>query len=118
MRLNVELSKQRLVFLGLAVLALALSLAVSLGGHKTLVVVDVTRAIQMPATRLSHSKLSPEAQSKIMQEFSTLLPSVIQDYSLTHGVMVISVPILAGHNEADITTKIATLTLERIKHGI
>jgi hypothetical protein len=117
MRLNFELSKKRLVFLSIGILALTLSLATSLRlASKKLVVVDVTRAIQMPATRLSHSKLSPEAQSKIMQEFSNMLPKVIQDYSKAHGVMVISAPILAGHNEVDITTHIATATLERMKH--
>lgn len=81
------------------------------------VVIDMTRAIQEPANRLSHSKLSKSRQEKIMQRYAVLLPKVIKDYGQSNNKTVFSATVLSGQNKGlDITNEIINKTLMRLKH--
>ena len=82
-----------------------------------LVVIDMTRAIQEPARRLSHSKLTEARQVKIMQRYAILLPDVIKSYGQNHQLTIISATVLAGkNNRLDITHDIIEQTIIRLKH--
>lgn len=81
----------------------------------TLMVVDMTRAIQMPSMMLAQSKLSQEAQLKIMTRFSALLPEVIKAYGQMHHVTIVSAPVLASDNRDDITNEVVNRTIARMK---
>lgn len=84
----------------------------------SLVVVDMTRAIQKPSVMLAHSKLSSNAQLKIMAGYSALLPKVISEYGQSHRVTIVSATVLASQNKVDVTDEVVALTIERMKHEI
>lgn len=83
-----------------------------------LVVIDMNRAIQIPASALSHSKLAPLRQQKIMQRFSSLLPDVIKTYGQSHHVTVVSATVFVSERSSiDITQDVVKQTLARLKHA-
>ena len=78
----------------------------------------MNRAIQIPASALSHSKLAPLRQQNIMRRFSSLLPDVIKTYGESHHVTVVSATILvSGQPSIDITHEVVAQTLARLKHA-
>lgn len=81
-----------------------------------LVVIDMTRVIQIPAAQLARSTLSPAAQGQLMTRFTKRLPEVIQAYSVSHHVTIISAQVLAQHNRLDITRDIIKETHLRLKN--
>ena len=82
-----------------------------------LVVIDMARAIQEPASRLSHSKLTASRQVKIMQRYAVLLPQVIASYGASHHLTIISATVLASQSKGfDITHDIINETIARLKH--
>lgn len=97
---------------GLLVLALVLMVLKPI----PLVVVDMTRAIQKPSVMLARTKLTSDAQLKIMERFSKVLPNVIKEYGQTHRVTIISAPVLASLNTLDVTDEVVDLTITRMKH--
>lgn len=80
------------------------------------VVVDINRAVQEPSRMLAHTKLDKDAQLKAMRMYSSLLPKVIDEYGKKHRVTIIGASVLASHNEIDVTHKIISLTITRMKH--
>ncbi len=116
MQLN-QLSIKLWMALGAAGCLILLSFLFLLGQKPvSIVVVDMTRAIQTPSLMLARSKLSQEAQLKIMNRFSALLPEVIKAYGKQHGVTVVSATVLASHNRYDITNSVISQTIARVKH--
>lgn len=79
-------------------------------------VVDMTRTIQTPSIMLAHSKLTPDAQAKIMSRFSLLLPKVIKEYGQRHRVTIVNATILASTNNIDVTNEVVELTITRMKN--
>ncbi|KTC87654.1 TrbI F-type domain-containing protein [Legionella drozanskii] len=105
------------VIVGAVGFVLVFALGLNIGQKPTaLVVVDLTRAIQKPSLMLAHSKLSKDAQSKLMKQFSALLPQVIKAYGQTHRVTVMSATVLASNNSLDVTDKVVAETITRMKH--
>lgn len=116
MRLN-QLDVKQWALIGLAGVLVAQVLVLMVWKKPTpLVVVDMTRAIQSPSLMLARSKLTSDAQLKIMGRFSTLLPKVIKEYGQAHRVTVVSATVLASHNNADVTNEVIALTISRMKH--
>jgi conjugal transfer pilin signal peptidase TrbI len=99
-----------------AVGLLALALVLMVQKPIPLVVVDMTRAIQKPSVMLTRTKLTSDAQLKIMERFSRVLPNVIKEYGQTHRVTIISATVLASHNTLDVTDEVVDLTISRMKH--
>ena len=92
-------------------------LAYSALRQPTFVVVDLKRAIQEPAHRLSHSQLSKSKQAMLMQRYAAMLPKVIQSYGASHHVTVIGASILVSqHQGMDITSVVMNQTFKSIKH--
>lgn len=81
-----------------------------------LVVVDMTRVIELPAARLAHSTMPASKQAQLMTRFTKCLPDVIEQYAKAHHVTVISGKVLARENSLDVTRNIIELTLLRLKH--
>ena len=108
--------------IGVVAIAIALIAMLSIASFvylypPRLVVIDMARAIQEPASRLSHSKLTPSRQTKIMQRYAVLLPKVIASYGASHHVTVISATVLASQSKGfDITPDIINETIARLKH--
>lgn len=116
MRLN-QLDVKQWAMVGTAGVLVVLVLMLMVWKNPTpLVVVDMTRAVQSPSLMLARSKLTPDAQLKIMSRFSTLLPKIVKEYGQTHQVTVVSAAILASHNNVDVTNEIIALTIARMKH--
>ena len=82
------------------------------------VIVDMTRAIALPAKSLANSKLNKNKQAIFMTRFAKLLPKIIDTYAHDHHVMVISANILANPNKLDITYEVVKKTLAACKHEI
>lgn len=83
----------------------------------TFVVVDLTRAIQEPAHRLSLSQLSKSKQATLMQRYAAMLPKVIQSYGASHHVTVIGATVLVSqYQDMDITSVVMNQTFRRITH--
>ena len=87
-----------------------------LGVTRKFAVVDMTRAIQEPAARIAHSKLSKASQGSLMARYTRLLPEVIEAYGASHRITVISAHVLSNHNTLDITPEIIEKTIQRLKH--
>jgi len=116
MRLN-QLDVKQWAMVGTAGVLVVLVLMLMVWKNPTpLVVVDMTRAVQSPSLMLARSKLTPDAQLKIMSRFSTLLPKIVKEYGQKHQVTVVSAAILASHNNVDVTNEIIALTIARMKH--
>ena len=81
-----------------------------------LVVIDMARAIEEPASCLAHSTLSESAQQKLMARFTKRLPDVIDAYGKSHGVTIVSARVLSTHNNVDITALMIEQTIQRLKH--
>jgi len=80
-----------------------------------LVVVDMVRAIQVPASMLARSTMPDEKQAKLIARFSTLLPQVIKAYGEAHHVTVVGAHVLVSQGRVDITNTIIQQTLFRLK---
>ena len=116
MRLN-QLDVKQWAMVGTAGVLVVLVLMLMVWKNPTpLVVVDMTRAVQSPSLMLARSKLTPDAQLKIMSRFSTLLPKIVKEYGQTHQVTVVSAAILVSYNNVDVTNEIIALTIARMKH--
>ena len=101
-------------FISMGVLLIAASLLIT--SRPKIVVVDLTRAIQEPAARLAHSKLSEAEQGKIIERFTRLFPEVIEAYAKARGCTVVSTHVLASNNSLDITPLMIEQTIQRLKH--
>ena len=116
MVLNQNRLKQGLVFGSLGLILVLVCVFLVWHNKSSLVVVDMTRAIQKPSMMLARSKLTTEAQLKIMRRFSALLPEVIKAYGESHRVTVVSATVLAHYNTDDITDRVVEQTITRMKH--
>ncbi|HAU4159299.1 TPA: TrbI F-type domain-containing protein [Legionella anisa] len=116
MQLNQWNVSYRMVLGALGGLGLLLFLCSLVQSRPSLVVIDMTRAIQKPSLMLARSKLTEQEQLKIMSRFSALIPEVIKDYGASHQVTVISAPVLFGQNTQDVTDEIVEQTISRMKH--
>ena len=103
-------------WIGFALVGLMSATVFCICNKPRLVVIDMTRVIQIPAAKLAHSTLSAKAQGQFMTRFTKRLPAVIQDYSTSHNVTIINAQVLAQHNNIDITTEIIKETYLRLKN--
>ena len=101
-------------FVSMGVLLIAACLLIT--SRPKIVVVDLTRAIQEPAARLAHSKLSEVEQGKIIERFTKLLPEVIDAYAASNNCTVIGAHVFASKNQLDITPLMIEQTIQRLKH--
>ena len=83
----------------------------------TIRVVDMRRVLAEPAARLARSTLSADAQGQFMMRFTKALPHVMEAYANAHACAIISAPVLAHHNELDITSLMVEQTMQRINHA-
>lgn len=96
---------------------LLIALAILLTGNSPkMVVVDMTRAIEVPAAHLARSKLDEAQQHKLMERFTKRLPLVIKAYAVKHRVTIVSARVLAHENALDVTHQIIQETLSELKH--
>ncbi|KTD66210.1 putative TrbI protein [Legionella santicrucis] len=116
MQLNQWNVSYRMVLGALGGLGLLLFLCSLTQSRPSLVVIDMTRAIQKPSMMLARSKLTEQEQLKIMSRFSALIPKVIKAYGASHRVTVISAPVLVSQNTQDVTDEIVEQTISRMKH--
>ena len=80
-----------------------------------LVVVDMMRAIHVPAQMLARSRMPDDKQAKLMARYSTLLPEVMKAYGQTHHVTVMGATVFFSQRHADITNIVIQQTLTRLK---
>lgn len=102
------------VFFSVGVLLLVATFLIT--SRPKIVVVDLARAIQEPALRLAHSKLSGDEQGKLIARFTKLLPEVIEAYAASHSCTVVGAHVLASPNHLDITPLMIKETIQRLKH--
>jgi len=100
----------------LSLFSVALLFGLHTFNSKPILVLDMRRAIELPAAHLAHSTLSASQQQKLMARYTALLPHVIQTYAKTHRALIVSAQVLAGKNDSDITDVLVKETLRRIQH--
>ena len=83
----------------------------------TIRVVDMRRVLAEPAERLARSTLSVDAQGQFMTRFTKALPHVMEAYANAYACAIISAPVLAHHNELDITSLMVEQTIQRMNHA-
>jgi len=97
----------------------ALGLVVNIITPKSseIVVIDMQKAINQPVTMLTKSNMAEATKQVIIKRYSSLLPRVIRAYGHKNHLTVISTPVLASGNKADITNIIIEQTLNEVKRN-
>lgn len=98
-----------------SIVALGLVINITKPSGSEIVVIDMKKAINQPVAMLTKTNMPEKTKQTIIKKYSSLLPRVIRAYGHKNNLTVISTPVLASGNKADITNIIIEQTLNEVK---